>query len=602
MSEAASLLPLPRFVVYDAATGDPVVGGFVHTYIPDSTTPAETWQDAGQTTPNSNPIILDSSGSCLIYGLGQYQLTVTDALGNAVPGYSGLSTSPGSGSGSVTGPDSSTSGSLAAFSGTSGTVLEDTDVFPVSAGVFTNLAMNIAAPFLVNGLSPTVSYTTTHPTDPPDYPNQPYATQALVGGLVIPSYATVVEGDGVYGYCDNYAAWPPVNGVAVAGICRGLAAGTLNFGANFLVTDSGFACHGIVGCEWDINCSNLDTAFVLGNNFVFGFPTGTPAGSVGVQVSATGYPIATAFASATASAQIAFAASQLTAADGSNSQPIYFYTTDPSGTVYSAGLTALVFSGGCSLVANVEDGAFIVGGALLVGTSATITNGIFVTPYTDGTTLTRYEAVTSSHTTTSSGTTAAGSMTVVVASATGIADAQSVLTTDPAVAPGTVVTHVSGTTITLSSPLLLELASGTSLEFYSTMTVGSVTTNGTTTAYNTTSDHRLKTVHGPADGSVISQLRVYDVDYIADPEHIVHAAFLAHEVQQIVPHAVTGKKDAVDVNGGIIPQMLDRAALVPYLVAHAQELEDRITKLEAIVAAQQIQIDRLIRIASGGAA
>jgi hypothetical protein len=499
------------------------------------------------------------------------------------------------GDGFVLGPGSAVPGSLAAFANTTGSILEDTNVFPVSSGVFTNLSMNIAAPFLVNGLSPTASYTTTHPVEPPDYPNQPYATQALVGGLVIPANATVVEGDGVYGYCDNYAPWPPVNGVAVAGICRGLAIGTLNFAANFLVTDSGFACHGIVGCEWDINCSNLSTQYIIGNNMIGGFPTGTPAGSVGYQVSANStYPWATAFASGTGAAQIAFAVSPLTTSNGSNSQPITFFTTDPSGATYSAGIQALVFSGGCSLIANVEGGGFVVGGNSLVAGSATIGSGIFVTPYTDNSTLTQYEVLSSSHTTTSVGTTALGSMTVVVASATGIADTQTVETTNPAVAPGTTVTNVSGTTITLSSPLVLQMASGTTLKFVATTTVGSVTTNGTTTAYNTTSDYRLKTVHGPADGSVISRLRVYDVDYIADPLHVIHAAFLAHEVQQIVPHAVTGKKDAVNANSEIIPQMLDRSALVPYLVAHAQELEGRITKLEAIVAAQQAQIDVLM--------
>ena len=87
----ATILPQPRFVAYDPATGDPLVGGLVHTYVPGGTVPATTWQDAGETTPNSNPIVLDSDGSCLLYGSGPYQLTVTDALGNAVPGYSGLS-------------------------------------------------------------------------------------------------------------------------------------------------------------------------------------------------------------------------------------------------------------------------------------------------------------------------------------------------------------------------------------------------------------------------------------------------------------------------------------------------------------------------------
>ena len=62
----------------------------MHTYVPGGTVPATTWQDAGETTPNSNPITLDAAGSCLLYGSGSYQLTVTDSRGNAVPAYSGV--------------------------------------------------------------------------------------------------------------------------------------------------------------------------------------------------------------------------------------------------------------------------------------------------------------------------------------------------------------------------------------------------------------------------------------------------------------------------------------------------------------------------------
>lgn len=89
----ASLLPDPRFVAYDA-NGNPLCGGLVYVYVPGGTTPATTWQDAAETTPNANPIVLDGNGSALIYGVGNYQITVTDSLGNAVPAYSGLSTPP----------------------------------------------------------------------------------------------------------------------------------------------------------------------------------------------------------------------------------------------------------------------------------------------------------------------------------------------------------------------------------------------------------------------------------------------------------------------------------------------------------------------------
>lgn len=83
-----TLLPLPNFVAYDQ-NGDPLSGGFVYTYVPTTTTPKTTWQDAAGTTPNSNPIVLNSDGACLLYGLGGYDLATTDALGNSIPAYSG---------------------------------------------------------------------------------------------------------------------------------------------------------------------------------------------------------------------------------------------------------------------------------------------------------------------------------------------------------------------------------------------------------------------------------------------------------------------------------------------------------------------------------
>lgn len=87
----AILLPPPRSVFYDP-NGNPLSGGFVHTYAAGGTVPKLTWQDAGEGTPNSNPITLDADGSCLLYGFGNYQITVTDALGNAIPAYSGVTT------------------------------------------------------------------------------------------------------------------------------------------------------------------------------------------------------------------------------------------------------------------------------------------------------------------------------------------------------------------------------------------------------------------------------------------------------------------------------------------------------------------------------
>ena len=57
-------------------------------------------------------------------------------------------------------------------------------------------------------------------------------------------------------------------------------------------------------------------------------------------------------------------------------------------------------------------------------------------------------------------------------------------------------------------------------------------------------------------------------------------AFLAHEVQTVVPEAIHGTKDEVDDDGNPVYQGIDQSKLVPLLVATIKELEARITALE----------------------
>ncbi len=87
---SALLLPLPRFVAYDPGTGSPLAGGFVRTYVPGTSTPKQTYQDPAAQIINPFPLVLDSAGSALMYGIGAIEIRTTDALGNAVPGYSGV--------------------------------------------------------------------------------------------------------------------------------------------------------------------------------------------------------------------------------------------------------------------------------------------------------------------------------------------------------------------------------------------------------------------------------------------------------------------------------------------------------------------------------
>lgn len=120
----------------------------------------------------------------------------------------------------------------------------------------------------------------------------------------------------------------------------------------------------------------------------------------------------------------------------------------------------------------------------------------------------------------------------------------------------------------------------TSMEFYSP--------TGHTVAYTTTSDYRLKSnVEKLEDASArIKDINVYKFDFVHSPGVVVDG-FLAHEVQAVVPEAVTGTKDEVDDEGKPVYQGIDQSKLVPLLTAALQEaiakiesLETRLTALE----------------------
>lgn len=61
------------------ANGHPLSGGRVFSYVPNTSTLKDTWQDAAQTIPNTNPIILDARGEASIYGSGPYRQVLRDA-------------------------------------------------------------------------------------------------------------------------------------------------------------------------------------------------------------------------------------------------------------------------------------------------------------------------------------------------------------------------------------------------------------------------------------------------------------------------------------------------------------------------------------------
>ncbi|HBO1919659.1 TPA: glycosyl hydrolase family 28-related protein [Pseudomonas aeruginosa] len=61
--------------------GHPLVGGRVYHYYVGTNTPKDTYQDSGQTIPNTNPIVLDARGEASIYGAGTYRQVLTTSSG-----------------------------------------------------------------------------------------------------------------------------------------------------------------------------------------------------------------------------------------------------------------------------------------------------------------------------------------------------------------------------------------------------------------------------------------------------------------------------------------------------------------------------------------
>jgi len=139
--------------------------------------------------------------------------------------------------------------------------------------------------------------------------------------------------------------------------------------------------------------------------------------------------------------------------------------------------------------------------------------------------------------------------------------------------------------------------------------VGSITTSGSATAFNTFSDYRLKeNVVNIVDGITrLKQLQPRRFNFIVDP-YTTFDGFIAHEAQTVVPEAVTSEKDATreelyavraavlnDDGEQVIPavmgtrtvpdyQGIDQSKLVPLLTAALQETIAKVEALEVEVA------------------
>jgi DNA-binding ferritin-like protein (Dps family) len=105
--------------------------------------------------------------------------------------------------------------------------------------------------------------------------------------------------------------------------------------------------------------------------------------------------------------------------------------------------------------------------------------------------------------------------------------------------------------------------------------VGSIRTNGSTTAFNTTSDQRLKENIADADdaGSKIDAIQVRKYDWKADGSHQDYG-MIAQELLEVAPEAVSQGETEEEMMG------VDYSKLVPMLVKEIQSLRARVAQLE----------------------
>ena len=107
----------------------------------------------------------------------------------------------------------------------------------------------------------------------------------------------------------------------------------------------------------------------------------------------------------------------------------------------------------------------------------------------------------------------------------------------------------------------------------------SVSTSGAT--YNSVSDYRLKENIVPLENGLdrLMQLKPSKFNWIATGDE--SEGFIAHELQEVFPGAVTGEKDAIySSTGNIKPQVVDYGRITPLLVKAIQELKAEIDELK----------------------
>jgi hypothetical protein len=115
-------------------------------------------------------------------------------------------------------------------------------------------------------------------------------------------------------------------------------------------------------------------------------------------------------------------------------------------------------------------------------------------------------------------------------------------------------------------------------------TVGFISTSTSAVTYATSSDYRLKENIAPMTGALATVAALKPCTYKWKADGSDGQGFIAHELAEVVPDAVTGEKDAVNEDGSIKPQGIDTSFLVATLTAAIQEQQAMIDTMKQEIA------------------
>jgi hypothetical protein len=120
----------------------------------------------------------------------------------------------------------------------------------------------------------------------------------------------------------------------------------------------------------------------------------------------------------------------------------------------------------------------------------------------------------------------------------------------------------------------------------------SITWNGSNIVYGNNSDYRIKTNIRSYTGGIdlVKQIQVRQYDYIETERGTDHVGFIAHELQEVLPDAVSGEKDGMRIEEETGEEVMniqnvEYGKVTPLLTAALKEAIAKIETLEARITA-----------------